>query len=315
MIGPFVDTQTDDGQQPSPQERAREALLDWYRPLRRAYPWRVPARPGARRPDAYAVLVSEVMLQQTQASRVAPAFEAFMVRFPDVRTLASASLGDVLRSWGSLGYPRRAVALHRAAVRIVERHDGVVPRDTQALRALAGVGVYTSAAVASLAYGVPIAAVDTNVRRIWARVDHGVEPDEVAERELRLAADGWLERRRPAAWNQAVMDLGREVCRPSPRCDECPLRPWCTFAAAGREGRPSARRQPAYEGSLRQVRGAITAALRARSPRTIGAMARLTGNSTSRLTEAVRSLHEDGVVAASAAALEGRRRGLASFPK
>ncbi|MEX0650706.1 MAG: A/G-specific adenine glycosylase [Actinomycetota bacterium] len=313
MPGPF-DTSIDDGQQPSPREKAREALLAWYRPRRRAYPWRAPARQGARRPDAYAVLVSEVMLQQTQASRVVPAFEAFMTRFPDVRALASASRADVLRSWRRLGYPRRAVALHRAADQIVEQHDGVVPCDREALRALTGVGEYTSAAVASLAYGARIAVVDTNVRRVWARVDRGVEPDEVSDRELKLAADAWLDPRRPEAWNQALMDLGREVCRPSPRCHDCPLRPWCAFAAAGRTGRPSARRQPRFEGSLRQVRGAVTAELRARSPRTVGAIVRATGLPTSRIAEAVRGLHGDGVVVASPAALEGRERGLLSLP-
>jgi A/G-specific adenine glycosylase len=260
------------------------------------------------------VLVSEVMLQQTQASRVVPAFEAFMTRFPDVCVLASASLADVLRSWGRLGYPRRAVALHRAAGQIVEQHDGVVPRDPKALRTLAGVGEYTSAAVASLAHGAPIAVVDTNVRRVWARVDRGVEPDEAPRRELQLAADAWLDRRRPEAWNQALMDLGREVCRPAPRCSECPLQPWCAFAAAGRTGRPSARRAPKYEGSLRQVRGAVTAELRARSPRTVGTIVRATGHPASRIAEAVRGLHEDGVVVASPAALEGRERGLVSFP-
>jgi len=302
------------GQQPSPREQAREALLDWYRPRRKAYPWRAPARRGARRPDAYAVLVSEIMLQQTQASRVAPAFEAFMTRFPDVRALASASLADVLRSWGRLGYPRRAVALHRAAGQIVEQHDGVVPRDPETLRTLAGVGEYTSAAVACLAHGASIAVVDTNVRRVWARVDRGVEPDEAPRRELQLAADEWLDRRRPEAWNQALMDLGRELCKPAPRCGECPLRPWCAFAAAGRTGRPSARGAPKYEGSLRQVRGAVTAELRARSPRTVEAIVRATGHPASRIAEAVRGLDEDGVVVASPAALEGQERGLVSLP-
>ena len=254
------------------------------------------------------------MLQQTQASRVVPAFEAFMTRFPDVCALASASLADVLRSWDRLGYPRRAVALHRAAGQIVEQHDGVVPRDPETLRTLAGVGDYTSAAVACLAHGVPIVVVDTNVRRVWARVDRCAEPDEVPRRELQLAADAWLDRRHPEAWNQALMDLGREVCRPAPRCGECPLRPWCAFAAAERTGRPSARRAPKYEGSLRQVRGAVTAELRARSPRTVGTIVRATGHPASRIGEAVRGLHEDGVVVASPAALEGRERGLVALP-
>jgi A/G-specific adenine glycosylase len=312
MIGPFETAA--DGQQRSPRERAREALLGWYRSRRGAYPWRTPARTGARFPDAYAVLVSECMLQQTQASRVVPVFEAFMQRFPDVGSLAAASRADVLRAWGRLGYPRRAVALHAAAAQIVERFQSEVPRDPTALRTLPGIGAYTAAAVASLAYGAPVAAVDTNVRRIWARVDHGAEPDEVSATDLGAAADRWLDRRHTAAWNQALMDLGREVCRTSPRCDVCPLRPWCAFAAAGRVGRPSTRRQSPFEGSLRQVRGAVMALLRERSPRTLGGLARGTVAPMNRVADAVRGLHRDGVVVASPAALDGRNRGRVSLP-
>lgn len=254
------------------------------------------------------------MLQQTQAARVVPAFEGFMARFPDVAALAAASRGDVLRAWGRLGYPRRAVALHRAAAQIEERFAGRVPRDMVALRSLHGVGEYTAAAVASLAFGAPVPAVDTNVRRVWARVDHGDEPDTVAPADLREAAGAWLDPRRPADWNQALMDLGREVCRPSPRCDICPLRPWCAFAAAGRVGRPSTRRQARYEGSLRQVRGSVLSELRDRSPRTLGGLTRSVDAPADRLLEAVCGLHHDGLIDASAAALAGRARGRVALP-
>ncbi|CAN5781694.1 hypothetical protein BH18ACT17_BH18ACT17_05020 [soil metagenome] len=260
------------------------------------------------------MLVSEVMLQQTQASRVMLTFEALIARFHDVVSLAAAPRADVLRAWGRLGYPRRAVALHRAAREMVQRHAGTVPRDPVELRALPGVGDYTSASVASLAYGVPVAALDTNVRRVWARVDHGAEPDEVADPLLRRAATDWLDPRRSADWNQAVMDLGREVCRPAPRCDECPLRPWCGFAASGRAGRPSTRRRPRFEGSLRQVRGATLAVLCDRSPRTLGGIARATGFPTERVAQAVRGLDRDGVLVASSAASSGHDRGLVSLP-
>ena len=245
------------------------------------------------------------MLQQTQAARVVPVFEGFVLRFPDVRSLAAASRADVLRAWGRLGYPRRAVALHRAAAEIVREHGGEVPSDPSLLRTLPGIGEYTAAAVASLGFGTPVPAIDTNVRRVWARVDHGSEADEVSARALRDAASAWLDRRRPSAFNQALMDLGREVCRTTPRCDVCPLRPWCAFAVSGRVGRPSTRRQPRYEGSLRQVRGAVLAALRDRSPRTFGGLSRATGAPVQRLAVAVRGLHHDGVVVASVGALEG----------
>jgi A/G-specific adenine glycosylase len=259
------------------------------------------------------VLTSEFMLQQTQARRVVPAFEEFMRRFPTVGDLAAASRADVVRAWGRLGYPRRAVSLYRAAGEIVARHGGVVPRDPAALRALPGVGPYTAAAVASLAYGIPVAAVETNVRRIWARVDHAAEPDEVAARVLGETAAAWLDRRHPADWNQALMDLGREVCRPRPRCDECPLRPSCAFAATGRVGRGAMRRAPRYEGSLRQVRGGILAALRERSPRTLAALSREAGEPPERVREAVRGLHSDGLVDASQRALDGHARARVSL--
>ena len=254
------------------------------------------------------------MLQQTQVARVELVFEGFLQRFPDVGSLADASRAEVLRAWGRLGYPRRAVALHRAAAEIVRVHDGEVPHDPSVLRTLPGIGDYTAAAVASLGFGEPVAAIDTNVRRVWARVDLASEADEVSPRVLGEAATAWLDRRRPSAWNQAVMDLGREVCRPTPHCDVCPLRPWCAFAASGRVGRPSSRRQPRFEGSLRQVRGAVLAALRDRSPRTFGGLSRATGTPPERLVDAVRGLHRDGVVDASAGALEGRDRGRVSLP-
>ena len=145
------------------------------------------------------MLVSEVMLQQTQASRVVEAFPVFMERFPDVGSLAEASRGDVLRAWGGLGYPRRAASLHEAARRIVRDHDGSVPADVASLLALPGIGPYTAAAVTSIAYGSPVAAIDTNVRKVMARLEFAAEPDEVAEADvarggIALAGDA----RRPA---------------------------------------------------------------------------------------------------------------------
>jgi A/G-specific adenine glycosylase len=260
-------------------------------------------------------LVSEVMLQQTRAARVVPAFETFMACFPTVAALAASPRADVLRAWGGLGYPRRAVALHRAALIVHDEHGGIVPRDLPALRALPGVGEYTAAAVASLAYEVPVAAVDTNVRRIWARVVHGGEPDEVSPSCLRDDAQAWLDPSRPSSWNQALFDLGRTICRPSPRCEECPMRSWCRFAASGQRGRPSVRRQVPFEGSLRQVRGAVLAHLRARSPVTVATVTTATGYESGRVLAAVRGLADDGVVHASPAALQGNPRARIALPR
>jgi A/G-specific adenine glycosylase len=286
----------------------RRALLRWYRTRRGAYPWR-----GA---DPYAVWVSEVMLQQTQAARVAPAYVEFLRRFPDVRALAAAPRGEVVRAWGRLGYPRRAVALSEAARAIVRDHGGRVPDDPAVLAGLPGIGPYTAAAVAALGYGRPVAALDTNVRRVTARTLLGTEPHRVAPPDLRAAAGQWLGAARPGDVLQALMDLGRTVCRPAPRCPTCPLAAGCRFLAEGGVPERSPRRQPAYAGSLREVRGAVLGLLRAGDDEgvTLGGLATGTGFAEERVTEAVRGLAADGVVAAGPAALAGRPGGRVSLP-
>jgi A/G-specific adenine glycosylase len=219
------------------------ALLAWYDRVRRPLPWRFTR-------DPYAILVSEVMLQQTQAARVIPYWHAFLARFPDPQTLAAATAADVLAAWSGLGYNRRALAL-QAAARIVAR-DGW-PRDAAGLRALPGVGTYTAAAVASFAFGEPVAAVDTNVRRVRER--HGGRVT--------------LPRERAADVNQALMELGATVCRARrPSCDGCPVRPGCAAAAAGDPAPAPRRRVPAerFEDSDRWLRGRVVAALLAGEP-------------------------------------------------
>jgi A/G-specific adenine glycosylase len=283
--------------------------LAWFAANGPDYPWR------RTEDDAYAVLVSEVMLQQTQAARVATIFPRFMERFPSVAVLAAASPAEVLRAWDGLGYHRRAVALRETARAIVATHDGRVPDRVEDLRALPGVGPYTAAAVASIAYGVPAAAVDTNARKVMARVDHGAERDEITLRDAEAAADAWLARDRPGDWNQAVMNLGRDVCLTTPRCPVCPLAPACRFRAGGRSGRPAGRRQPAFEGSLRQTRGAVVSALRGHPTLSVAQLAALTGNDAGRIGEAVAALHRDRIVTASPAALAGDGRGRVRLPR
>lgn len=288
--------------------------MAWYRPRRGEYPWRRPLRP-----DPYAVLVSEVMLQQTQTSRVAPAYQAFLQRFPTVEALAEASRGSVIRAWSGLGYNRRAVALHEAARTIVADYRGRIPGDTRVLERLPGIGTYTAAAVASIAFGAPVAAIDTNARRVIARAVGGVDPDALHPRDARLLGDAWLDPRSPGMWNQAVMDLGREVCRPQPRCAGCPLAAHCRY----RQRRPGtttsagpATRTPKsspFDGSFRQVRGAVVAALRLRSPLTLKALERATGRPTETVVRAVQALAGDGLVAAGPAALAGRRNARVSL--
>ena len=194
-------------------------LLDWYGRVGRDLPWR-------RTRDPYAILVSEVMLQQTQAARVAPRFERWLGRWPTVEALAAAPRADVIREWQGLGYNRRAVSLHEAAARIAA--DGW-PAD---LTELPGVGPYTAAAVRNFAWGEAVLPVDTNVRRVQERTGHAFS----------------------AACGQALMDLGARVCLARvPRCGECPLAAACPSRGSRYE---PLRRQPRFEGSFRQRRAA-----------------------------------------------------------
>jgi A/G-specific adenine glycosylase len=245
-------------------EDLRAAVLEWYERSRRDLPWR-------RTTDPYAILVSEVMLQQTQVARVVPRYLEWLARWPSAASLAAAPRGEVLAAWVGLGYNRRAVALHEAA-RVVAR-DGW-PSD---LRTLPGVGPYTAAAVASFAFGAEVAAVDTNVRRVAERIGRG-------------APETLLPAGRAAEWNQAAMELGATVCTArAPRCDACPVADWCL--SAGRPvARPSAaRRAERFEDSNRWVRGRVVAALAAGEglPSDIA---------PERLERAVAGLLQDGLV-------------------
>jgi A/G-specific adenine glycosylase len=230
-----------------------DAVLDWYERVRRPLPWR-----STR--DPYALLVSEVMLQQTQAARVVPYYERFLRRFPDPAALAAAPVRDVLAVWSGLGYNRRALAL-QAAARIVAQQGW--PDD---LTDLPGVGAYTAAAVASFAWDSQAPAVDTNVRRTIERHD-GVErrPSELEARAAELVPPG-----RAATFNHAMMELGATVCRPrAPRCHDCPVGAGCATHAAGRPpaARPRRRRgAERFEDSDRWARGRVVAALLAGEP-------------------------------------------------
>jgi A/G-specific adenine glycosylase len=220
-----------------------EALLNWYEAVRRPLPWRFTR-------DPWALLVSEVMLQQTQAARVVPHYERFLARFPTPGACAGAPAAEVIAVWSGLGYNRRALSLRAAARAVAEKGW---PAD---LKALPGVGPYTAAAVASFAWDAQVAAVDTNVRRVIERRD-GVRrpPRALADRAAELLPEG-----RAATWNQAMMELGATICRPRrPRCGECPLRQGC----AGPDALPPAVRPRGerFEASDRWARGRLLAAL------------------------------------------------------
>jgi len=238
-----------------------EVVLDWYAVHARALPWRDPSC------SPWGVFVSEVMAQQTPVSRVEGPWREWMQRWPTPQALAVASPGDVVRAWGRLGYPRRALRLREAAIAMVERHGGQVPRSEAELLALPGVGAYTAAAVAAFAYAVRTVVVDTNVRRVLARAVEGraqAAPSlTVAETRL-AAAHVPADPATSAVWNVAVMELGALVCQArSPRCGECPISDRCAWLGAGRpayEGPP--RRGQGYEGTDRKVRGDLLQLLR-----------------------------------------------------
>ncbi|WP_127472663.1 A/G-specific adenine glycosylase [Microbacterium sulfonylureivorans] len=235
-------------------------LIAWYRDHARDLPWR---RPGF---GAWGTLVSEFMLQQTPVSRVVPHLEAWLVRWPTPAALAADAPADAVRQWANLGYPRRALWLHRAAVEIRDRHDGVVPRDVDALLALTGIGDYTARAVAVFAYGDRHPVVDTNTRRVLARaVDGRSQPGPPARRDL-AAMDAILPAgdAESAVVNAAAMELGATVCTArAPRCEDCPIADRCAWRAGGYpDTGDERRRQARYEGSDRQARGAVLKLLR-----------------------------------------------------
>jgi A/G-specific adenine glycosylase len=237
-------------------------VVDWYHANRRDLPWR---RDGF---TAWGTLVSEFMLQQTPVSRVIPRLEEWLTRWPTPAALAAVPPGEAVRAWQSLGYPRRALWLHAAAVAITEQHDGVVPEDVDALLALPGIGDYTARAVAVFAYGNRHPVVDTNIRRVIARaIDGQAEPGPPGKRDL-AAMEALLPEDRPAAaaFNAGMMELGAIVCvARSPRCDECPVASRCAWRQGGYPAYDGPKKavQKRYEGSDRQVRGRILAELRA----------------------------------------------------
>ncbi|KQZ82232.1 adenine glycosylase [Microbacterium sp. Root166] len=235
-------------------------LIEWYRENARDLPWR---RPGF---GAWGTLVSEFMLQQTPVSRVIPHLEAWLARWPTPTSLAADVPAEAVRQWANLGYPRRALWLHRAAVEIRDRHDGVVPRDVDALLALSGIGDYTARAVAVFAYGDRHPVVDTNTRRVLARaVDGRSQPGAPSRRDL-SAMDAILPSADPEAAivNAAAMELGATVCTArAPKCGVCPVAHLCAWRTAGYPDTGDLRRRQArYEGSDRQARGAVLAVLR-----------------------------------------------------
>lgn len=245
---------------PVPSRELQTTLLAWGDEVRRDLPWRATR-------DPWAILVSELMLQQTQVDRVVPRYHAFLEAFPDPAACAAAAPGVILRAWEGLGYNRRAVNLHRAAIAIVEEHGGEVPDDLDALLALPGIGPYTARAILVFAFERDHGVLDTNAARFLSRAVAGrrlaAKPAQQLADDQVPAGDAWR-------WNQAVLDLGATICvKRQPRCGACPIRDRCAWARSGFPSPDPADGsagtsgvQTPFDGSDRQGRGRIVQALR-----------------------------------------------------
>jgi A/G-specific adenine glycosylase len=256
-------------QRPEGIHALQERVLAWYALHERVLPWRATK-------DPYAILVSEVMLQQTQVDRVIPKYLQFLERFPDFASLASAQTGEVIRAWAALGYNQRAVRLQGAARQVMAEYGGKLPSEVEALRRLRGIGPYTASAVACFAFGQQVAVVDTNVRRVLGRALMG--ETRPVPRDVERNAQAALPAGQASPWNQALMDIGATVCAVrQPRCQQCPVQPSCRWAANGQsqaalvvgaralaERRAAYRTQPPFRGSSRYYRGRIVERLRQR---------------------------------------------------
>ena len=238
-----------------------ETMIDWFDRAARDLPWRRPECTG------WGVLVSEIMLQQTPVARVRPIWEEWLLRWPVPSAMAAASQGEVLRAWGKLGYPRRALRLHETASVIAAEHGDVVPSDVDTLLALPGIGAYTARAVAAFAYGKRAPVVDTNVRRVVARAVHGAgdagpasNTRDMADVEAILPVD----EARAARFSAALMELGALVCTArSPRCADCPVYGTCAWQRAGRPAYDGpAKPAQKFAGTDRQIRGMLLDVLR-----------------------------------------------------
>ncbi|GAA1487037.1 A/G-specific adenine glycosylase [Brachybacterium fresconis] len=272
-------------------------MIDWFSVQGRDLPWR---RPGT---SPWAILVSEVMLQQTPVVRVLPRWVDWMEQWPTPADLADAPTAEVLRRWDRLGYPRRALRLQECARAIVREHGGAVPRGLESLHSLPGIGEYTAAAVTAFAHHGRAVVADTNIRRVLARSVRGrALPDPSYSAAERALATRSLpaEPKRSVAWNQAVMELGALVCTArSPQCERCPLaEAGCAWYAAGMP--PSVqdgRRPQRFEGTDRQMRGKIMAVLRRDGEAASADLLALDPSDPARVERCTASLVQDGLAA------------------
>ena len=263
-------------------------ILEWFDQNQRDLPW--------RKTDAWGVMVSEFMLQQTPVNRVLPKWHEWMDRLPDPASLAAAKKSDVITAWGRLGYPRRALRLYESAKVIAAEHNNLVPRAPEVLRSLPGVGDYTAAAIAAFAYGDSTLVLDINIRRFFARVYDGVESPSSSpsqyERKIRaelIPSDG-------AKWAAATMEFGALICTArSPLCEECPVKLSCAWRAVGYPQSEKKSSTQGWHGTDRKCRGTIVQALRENSKATRAALYKLWDNNE-QVDKALKTLIADGLI-------------------
>ena len=295
--------------------KVHQRVLAWFDEHGRSFPWR-------EHRDPYQTMVAEVMLQQTQTGRVAPAYTAFVSKFPTVSSLAHAPAMEVIQAWKGLGYNRRAVDLQRSAQAIEHDYGGEVPSDPKTLRALPGIGEYSASAVACFAYDRQIPVVDVNVRRVLSRAVRG--SNEISLDETRKVAGEWLAHGDAYRWNQALMDIGAMVCRiDAPLCTQCPLKLTCAYRAQGKNKvrtAPKPPKQSRFEGSNRQKRGGIIEHLRRTADYgvSLSALGKVIhpdgGADLMWLVELLEGLERDGLIEMTPGARRGSARGIVRLP-
>ena len=264
-------------------------ITSWFKKNKRDLPW--------RKTDAWGVLVSEFMLQQTPVNRVLPVYEAWMKRWPTAASLAKATPAEVITAWGRLGYPRRALRLHECAKEITQNFKGKIPENEAELRALPGIGEYTAAAITAFAFEKRSLVLDINIRRLFARLFDGVEtPRQAATKVEKTRYEALIPKKDPHLWAAATMELGAVICTSqSPKCGICPVAHVCTWRSLDYPKSDVVKRRQSWHGTDRQCRGTIVQALRENEVLTKSQITQL-WDVPSQLEKALLTLLDDGLI-------------------